>query len=520
MIPTLGHIMSEAVSRFPDRLALVELAEGAAVETQSRLTYRELDDVLNRVAVGALDTGLRPGDCVGIALRNRVEFVTTVFGLMRAGIVPALINPRLSEADLAFMLEDIDAKAVIGDEVSGAALKAAAEQKGVALCYGAGTVEGFAPLADLMAAPGAQPPEFIVGPDATALLIFTSGSTGRPKGVVITHRGQIESFQAQRRFYDAIYTRPSVNLIATPLFHKNGTGNLKTTFITGGTVILMPRFDAEAMLNAIVTYGVTTFTAVATMLHMMMRHEARIRDTDFSLVDSIMVGAAPTGRVLLDRVEDAFKSRVFHMYGTSECGAVFGHDPERRYTLDSCGRPLPGVEVKLIDVSGDEADEGEVWVRSLAMAAGYHKRDDITAERFTDGWYKTGDILKRDAQGYFFFRGRIDDMFVCGGENIYPLEVERILLLHPQIQSACVVPVPHPTKGSAPAAAIITDDSELTEERVKAWFLDRGPAYAHPRFVQLEKDLPIAATGKIDRRAVQARLSELAPAMFAEHVSS
>lgn len=510
----IGYLMADAVAAQPDRTALIEL-EPASADVRTSLSYAQLDAYLDRVAAGGLASGLRPGDRVIVSTRNRIEFVLAVFGLPRVGLVPVLVNPRLSAEDIDWLADDVGARGIVADEVSFPLLSAGKVAAALPVRVAVGCCgEGWIGWQDWLG-------EFSITPydpaaDEIGLIAYTSGSTGRPKGVLLTHAGQAESFRAQRVFYEGIYTKPSVNLIAAPIFHKNGTGNVKTAFVMKGTVVIMPRFDAVAMLQAIPALGVTTFTAVATMLLMMLKHQNLIEKLDFSSLDSIMVGAAPTGRILLDRIEALFGARVFHMYGTTETGATLGHDPQRKYSLDSCGKPLPGVMVRLVNENGDDSDrEGELLVRSPALAAGYHKRPEMTSERFREGgWYATGDVLSRDADGYFFFRGRTDDMFVCGGENIYPMEVERLLLSHPGVANACVVPVPHPTKNMAPVAAVVLKDETVRMDDLKAWTLERGPAFAHPRWYRVLPDLPVAATGKIDRKVVQALMIEATLGMF------
>ncbi|MFY9351059.1 MAG: class I adenylate-forming enzyme family protein [Sphingobium sp.] len=485
------------------QLAVVELADTDEVETRLALSYGQLDLEVDRVAAGAIALGLPIGGRVLVALSNRAEFVSTLFGLMRAGLVPALANPRLGAEDYARIIEELSPKALIGDDLSMAALRAA-NGAGLPLISLAREtqVDGVTTWGAFLRDPVADRSREAASD--IALILLTSGSTGRPKAVDMTHQGCVQHFEDQRPFYGAIYQRTPVTLAATPLFHKNGTGTIKTMLTMGGTIVIAPRFHPRRFLAAVQRHGVTTFTAVATMAMMLLDQKDLIEAGDWSKLDAIMIGAAPTGRVLLDAMEEAFGARVFHMYGTTEAGASLGHDPARRYTLDSCGRPLPGVTVRLVGPDGEEAaHEGELWVRSPAVALGYVGRPEETAARFSDGWYRTGDILERDAEGFFFFRGRVDDMFVCGGENIYPLEVERVLLKHPGIRSACVVAVPHRLKGQVPVAMIEAEPS-LDEAAVKQWAIANGPAYAHPRQVWVEEALPIAPTGKIDRRAVHA----------------
>jgi long-chain acyl-CoA synthetase len=502
--PNLGRIMDFALANHPDRTAVVQLASDAS--TSRQLSYRDLDRELDRIASVVIQLGLKPGDRAAVALSNSVEFVTVVFGFLRAGVVPAIVNPRLHADELAFLLEDSAVSGVIGDSVSGKALSQAGATTPIRLSVG-NELDGFVSLESLRQE--IETPRFHAVGDAPAMILFTSGSTGRPKGVVSSHRGQIAHFADQLDFYRHIFVKPPVTLVAAPMFHKNGTGAVKTTFITAGTLVILDRFEPRAMLKAIAQHRVTTFTGIAPMLITMLRERELLADLDLTALEAIMAGAAPTGRILLDEVEDAFGAKVHHMFGTTECGAVLGHHGGDSYTLDSCGRPLPGVTVKLVGEDGAEnATEGELWVKSPGVALGYLNRPEHNSERFRDGWYATGDILSRDENGFFHFRGRVDDMFVCGGENIYPLEVERLLLKIPNVTTACVAPIAHPSKGQAPAAAITVSNTSETEETVQNAFVAFGPAYAVPRIVIILKELPIAPTGKIDRKRVSMALRE------------
>ncbi|MEQ9587370.1 MAG: class I adenylate-forming enzyme family protein [Parvibaculaceae bacterium] len=501
---SLGHLFNEVLQERPQQLAIIDTG-GDSVRTA---TYAELDESLERIANAAVSAGLKPGDRVGIALGNGLDFVLVVFGLSRAGIVPALFNPRLSQRDMQFMIDDAGCRIVLSDDLSFEAV-AACNFNATHLTF-ARAASGAKPFeAWLLQSSGTQN-SFLADENDVALQLYTSGSTGRPKGVTLPHLGQIRHFLDQRAFYDQVYTKVPVALIAAPMFHKNGTGTVKTSFANGGTVVIMPRFNPREFIENIEKYKVTTFSAVAAMLSAIMDQEDLIETTDFSSLDVFMVGSAPSGSILLDKAVETFGVRAFHMFGTTECGAVLGHTPERIYTLDSCGKPLPGVTVKLVDAdTGKERSEyGELYVQSPGLSLGYHNRPDAQSARFKDGWYATGDILRKDDQGYFFFRGRIDDMFNCGGENVYPREVERQLLNHPDIVQAFVGPIAHRTKGQAPAAAIVTNGKSLCTEDIQSFYVGLAPAYSMPRHIVFVDSFPIAPTGKIDGVKVQSLIEQ------------
>jgi acyl-CoA synthetase (AMP-forming)/AMP-acid ligase II len=227
------------------------------------------------------------------------------------------------------------------------------------------------------------------------------------------------------------------------------------------------------------------------------------------------MGSAPLTQALVDRVRAAFPGAALsNGYGTTETGPVsFGPHPRGLPRPDlALGYPQPGVETRLVDAGGATADEVVLHLRTPALMQGYHNLPERTAEVITaDGYYVTGDVMRRDADGFYHFVGRADDMFVCGGENIYPGEVERMLERHPAIQQACVVPVPDEIRGAKPVAFVVpVAGARLSAAEVKAWSLANAPAYQYPRHVELVGALPLAGTSKIDRRALAERARAVA----------
>jgi acyl-CoA synthetase (AMP-forming)/AMP-acid ligase II len=247
-------------------------------------------------------------------------------------------------------------------------------------------------------------------------------------------------------------------------------------------------------------------TGVAAMFALMLKEADLLARLDLTSLSRIFVGSGPSTESLLAVLENTFGAKIFHMYGSTEAGAVFGHRPEEPAPLATCGRPWPGIEVKLLDDGGRDGSRGELHVRTPAIMSGYHNLPEETAQRLYDGWFRTGDVFERSEEGFYTFQGRSDDMFVSGGENIYPLDVESILQQHPSIVQVCVVPVPHPVKAQVPAALVVSKDSNLDEAALKGFFLARGPAYAHPRIIRFVDSLPLAGTGKVDRKQVEREL--------------
>jgi len=342
-------------------------------------------------------------------------------------------------------------------------------------------------------------------PREPAMVLYTSGSSGKPKGVLLTHEGHL--WAVNMRLRGGPYDHHRL-LIAAPLFHMNGLGTLKFALAAGATVILLPQFQTQRYVEAIERFRATWLTAVPPMLAMMFREKALFEATDLSSVTAIRMGSAPVGERLVAQIRAAFpNARVVNVYGTTEAGPiVFGPDPRGRPKPDAAlGWPQEGVELKLVDAQGREADEGDLWQRTPAVMLGYLNDPERTARVLTpDGWYKSGDLFRRDANGCYWFVGRVDDMFVSGGENIFPAEVELVLARHPDVAQAAVVPVPDEIKGMKPVAFVVPrPGTHPTEDEIKRHVLANAPAYQHPRMVIFVPELPLAATNKVDRKTLE-----------------
>jgi acyl-CoA synthetase (AMP-forming)/AMP-acid ligase II len=222
-------------------------------------------------------------------------------------------------------------------------------------------------------------------------------------------------------------------------------------------------------------------------------------------VRGLEIGSAPFTEALLERVREVFpEATIYNSYGTTEVAAIFGNHPDGAPApRTSVGFPLPTVDVRLVGDDGEAANPGELWVRCEGVMDGYHGAPDLTAEKLVDGWCRTGDVMLRDDEGWFHFVGRADDMFVCGGENVYPGAVEQVLERHPLVRQAAVVAVPDEVKGSLPVAFVVaTPGVAPSEDDLRRWTLDHAPAAQHPRAVWFVEALPLAATEKIDRRTL------------------
>jgi long-chain acyl-CoA synthetase len=278
----------------------------------------------------------------------------------------------------------------------------------------------------------------------------------------------------------------------------------------------MPGYEPKGYLEALAKYKCSYSRGVAAVFTMFLQHRDELSKLDLSSLRSFTIGSAVVTHELMDEVERAIPGvRVGESYGLTEGGSPFREPLDGRpVPRGSPGVQAPEFEVRLVGPDGmDRDDEGELWLKSPYNCLGYHKRPDVTRDKLVDGWLRTGDVFRRDAQGFYYFKSRVDDMFSCGGENIYPKEVEDLLFRHPAVANAVVAPVPHAVKGYVPAALVVLKrGAAATAEDIKAYCLEAGPKYAHPRFVEIiaERDMPLNGAGKIDRNLARARLATLA----------
>jgi acyl-CoA synthetase (AMP-forming)/AMP-acid ligase II len=466
-------------------------------ERPREYSHGEIHQLANACARGLLARGLRRGDAVAILAANRAEFLIAYFGTMRAGLVSVPVNHKFPRDTIDFVLRDSSVKLVFCD------------------CERRALVPFGIPLVDFdskgedsfetLLSPGdftAVHPE----PRETAMVLYTSGSTGRPKGVPLSHHGHLWTVRSRLESSEDLARERFI--VAAPLFHMNALGTSKMVLAAHAAMVLLPQFDAKRYIEAVGRFRVSFLTSVPTMLALILREPEALARTDLSSVRAVRMGSAPTTQQLIDAVKQAFPgAAVSYIYGTTEAGPVmFGPHPDGRSKPDlALGWPRPQVEVRVVGSDGGEADEGMLWIRTPANMTGYLNLPEKTREVLTpDGWYISGDIVRRDETGAYYFVGRADDMFVCGGENIYPGEIETLLERHPDIIQACVVPIPDEIKGEKPFAFVVASpQSHLTEDLVKQYALRHAPAYQHPRHVVFMPELPLASTGKVDRVALR-----------------
>jgi long-chain acyl-CoA synthetase len=484
------------------RPALIDLAAA----TPRAWRYGELRAALAAVRARFVAQGLRPGDRVAVSGANSADFVVAVIAAMQAGCVALPFTHKLPLAQRAQTLRERGVVLWLHDEL--------AADIGLRQHRLSGLID------TALLTPGASsgdPASVAIHEpmaDSLAMILHTSGSTGTPRGVRLSHASQVWALQ---RCFDGAEPLGAHHrrLVAAPLAHMNASFTVQYTLAAGATVVLMPSFDAAAYAQAIHTHGITALSGVPTMLVLLLRELAARPELETSRVEVVTSGSAPATQALLDAVQAQFPNALIdYGYGTTEGGPVpFGPHPlGLPKPLLSIGCTTPGVQAELR--GGATPDEGELFLKSPMTMDGYDGEPAKTAEVLHDGWYRTGDRLRRDADGFHWFVGRVDDMFTVGGHNVWPAVVEKLLETLPGVAQALVVRVADEVKGAVPWAFVVrTRDAAgaaLTAQAVQQQAIERGPAYAHPRHVEFVDSIRLGNTHKPDRAWHRAQAASLA----------
>jgi acyl-CoA synthetase (AMP-forming)/AMP-acid ligase II len=469
-------------------------------DDQSRLSYGEARRRIASLARGLLKRGLRRGEAVAIVAANSADYLVLYMATMAAGLVSVCVNHKLPRETVAHIMKDSAVKFAVAD-----AERAPLVRELVPTL----AIEQLDTLLD----PG--PFSAIeMRPEEVAMVLYTSGSTGLPKGVPLTHGGYVWATCCTPEQRPAIEGQKV--LIAAPLFHMNGLFSSKLVMLNGGTIVLMTTFTAKGYIRAIDRERVAMITSVPTMLALVMRETEELARADLSCVTTAITGSAPSTPEFFADMHRLFpRAETANSWGTTESGPIaFGPHPKGiTKPLGALGYPRQGIEVRFV---GGDQNQGVLHIRTPALMPGYLNREADTKKHLVDGWYDTGDVMRRDANGFVFFVGRADDMFQCGGENVYPGEVEKLLGQHPDVAQVCVVPVADDIKYQLPVAFVVPKPgARPSEDALRRFALDNGPAYAHPRAVWFVAELPLAGTNKVDRKV----LVERAAANFSREVA-
>jgi long-chain acyl-CoA synthetase len=493
-MPNLADLLTVTAAAQPDNVAVKR--------DERALTYAALDAEAARVAGLLRAKGVRPGDRVGIMLPNVEYFPICYYGALRAGAAVVPMNVLLKEREVAFYLGDSGATVLLAWHAYEDAAHAGADEAGAeCVLVEPGEFEAMLdrcePLADVTPR----------GPEDTAVILYTSGTTGTPKGAELTHENLLRNVEASIGVFGL--DERAVTLGALPLFHAFGqTCGLNATIAVGGCLTLIPRFDGTTALEILERDRVTVFEGVPTMYAAML-HSPRAAEIDTSTLEVCVSGGAAMPVELMRAFEARFGCQVLEGYGLSETSPVASFNRrDRERKPGSIGLPVDGVEMRVLDDDGTavaQGEVGEIAIRGHNVMKGYWHRPDATAEVLdADGWFRTGDLGRVDADGYFFIVDRKKELVIRGGYNVYPREIEEVLYEHPAVAEAAVVGIPHDELGEEVAAAVaLKDGAQTSAGELRDFVKQRVAAYKYPRRVWVVDALPKGPTGKILRREVK-----------------
>ncbi len=487
----LAEHLSRTAEHHPKRPAIIS--------DDLTLTYGDVNAAAAQMGSWFVEHGVTPGDRIALMLPNVPSFPVIYYGALRAGAVVVPMNPLFKRREIEHYLRDSGATlifALAGDEVAAAAAGVGAELVPVG-------EEGVTELLDGVDVGD----EMVARSDGdTAVILYTSGTTGRPKGAQLTHHN-LDSNQDSTAQTLLHLNEHDVVMGCLPLFHVFGmTCGMNSAFACGAALTLIPRFNPAKALEVIERDKVTVFEGVPTMYGAMLTAAGRAEGLpDLSSLRTAVSGGSSMPVEVLRKFEQAFDCVILEGYGLSETSPVasFNH-PDAERKPGSIGTPIRGVEMMLVGADGNEVtgDEiGEIAIRGENIMAGYWGNDEATAEAIVDGWFHSGDLARRDDDGYYEIVDRKKDMILRGGLNIYPREIEEILYEHPAVAEAAVVGIPHDEFGEEVVAYVVVADGEtVTEAEVRDHVKGQVASYKYPRRVHLIDELPKGGTGKILKR--------------------
>ena len=490
----LIHFIKERAKEFPDKVFLRE--------KKNSLTYREFDLATDRLAGALQALGLEKGDHGAVLFPNSLDTLLCYFSVIKAGGTVIPINSLYTPREIAFILNNSEAKFLfsagqfqktiegIRPQVPTLALAVFRGEEDPSILK---AVERLAPFAHSL-----RPVDLFA--EDKAIIFYTSGTLGQPKGVILTHGNFSFSGPNIARAYGL--QEDDITMAVLPLVHVFAVASaVFGSLSSGGTVVILERFQAEAVLQAFEDYRVTWFPGVPTMFNYIY-HAYEKGTYNISSMRMGLSGGASLSVELLKNWEERFRAQILEVYGLTEStGLVTANPVQGIRKAGSIGLPVFGVQARLIDKEGKDAargEAGELIFKGPNASKGYWKLPQQTAESIRDGWVYTGDLARKDEEGYFYIVGRKKDLIITGGYNVYPREIEEVLYTHPAVYEAAVVGIPDEVKGEIPKAFITLKPGQQTSEGEIVAFCKANLApYKVPRQVEIRSELPKSSTGKI-----------------------
>ena len=517
----LASIIEHHAGLTPDKEAIVW--------NEMRFSYGQLNGLANRVANALSEMNITRGDKVALCCPNLPFFPIVYYGILKAGAAVVPLNILFQPREIAYHLSDSDAKAIFVFEGTDELPLANTVKEGfdaVETCehlivmtidpLASAPVENAKTLTEITAEKSEEFETFPTSSNDTCAILYTSGTTGQPKGAELTHLNLMTNvttmFTMHTPVLDFTDGEQKTCLITLPLFHTTGqTCQMNTNLYGGNRIVLLPRFEPQTTLEVMKKERVNFWTGVPTMYWSLLRY---VEENDFDIstiaehIKAVTSGGAPMPVEVMKDFEQKFNVRVAEGYGLSETSplACFNHfdKPSKPGTV---GQPIFGVEVKCFDENDCEVPRGvrgEVVIRGSNVMKGYYKRPEATAEAFRRGWFHTGDIGIMDDEGYLSIVDRKKDMILRGGYNIYPRELEEVIMTHEAVSLCAVIGIPDERLGEeVKAFVVLKNDFTVGEKDFIAWCKTQFAANKYPRYVEFRDELPIGGTGKIFKRALR-----------------
>jgi len=487
------------------------------------LSFAQINAVANQVANGLVDIGIKHGDKVALSCFNLPYFPIIYNGILKAGATVVPLSVLLKADEIQYHLENSEAKAYfcfIGTEELPMGKMGVAGFSEAKKCEHffmimpkpemPSSIEGTKTLGSLLANRATSFDTVETKATDTAVIVYTSGTTGKPKGAELSHSNLIQNTILSEGLYNC--SKDDTMLIVLPLFHIFAmTVLMNAALYKGATSILLPRFDAGAVLDSLDKHKITVFAGVPTM-YWGLNSYLDANDFDISTIKSnlkmCLSGGASLPIAVLEKFEERFDVPILEGFGMSEGSPVVTFNQlDTGRKLGSVGTPVWGVQVKLIDADGNEVaqgEKGELLYKGHNVMKGYYNNPEATTKTIQNGWLYSGDIAIKDEDGFYFIVDRTKDMIIRGGLNIYPTEVETVMMKHPAVSMVAVIGIPDEQMGEeVKAFVVLKENTSATEEELRHFTKDNIASYKYPRVIEIIKALPTSATGKILKKELR-----------------
>ena len=498
----ISELLQQRVNAAPDKPFLFSEAD------KRQFTYKEFEAAVMRTANMLAANGVRKDDVVSLLLPNSVEYVIAYFACWQLGALAGPINSLLKSQEIAYVISNSEAKALLVNSEFLPVIESVRNELPTLQAIISFDNEAEATRSESTKLTAAE-----IDPEHEAIIIYTSGTTGKPKGCLLTHGNLIANARQISSWLG--FTEKDRLLTMMPLFHMNAVSvTTMSALYAGGSTVVSPKFSASRFWKIISDYEITSFGSVATMLSMLLSTypdgvPAGLKTDQLRFA---MCGSAPVPAEVLRRFEETFNCLVIEGYGLSEstCRSTF-NPPDQRRRPGSCGLPI-GNDMSVVDEEDREVPEGElgeIVLRGENILKGYYKNDAANTTAFRNGWFHTGDIGYRDADGFYYIVDRKSDMIIRGGENIYPREIDEVLYQHPDIAAAAAVGVPDNLYGEEVAAVIVLKaGAKSSEQEIIDYCKARLADFKCPKTVHFVDDIPKGPTGKLLKRELAKMLAE------------